>query len=64
MSATDDLKFLETFVGPCQHLGTQVVLERGWPQFKCMMSVSLRGIVRKCNAGRPLTNEEIKSRRW
>jgi hypothetical protein len=54
----NEIEFLNTFVGPCQHLRTRVIMANGWPTHRCTMQVSLRGISVRCNASRPLTLEE------
>jgi hypothetical protein len=64
MSRMSDVEFLETFVGPCQHLGFRILQSPGTrPRFQCMMQVSTRrGITCRCNANRPLTDQEIRAR--
>jgi hypothetical protein len=62
MSIMSGVQFLDTFVGPCQHLGLHILRLPGMqPRLQCTMQVSTRlGVTCRCTANWPLT--EIRAR--
>jgi hypothetical protein len=64
MPKTNDVKFLETFIGPCQHLHVRTFwpANGGRPFYKCMLTIAMRsGVTFRCTLAQPLTDAEIRA---